>query len=391
MKPLKSFAKLIILFTCFFAAPAKAQVITGAERVADYLPLIQGKNVALVVNQTSIIGKKHLVDSLLLLKVKVKKIFAPEHGFRGNAEAGENISTYTDKKTGLNVVSLYGKYKKPSSADLADVDVIIFDIQDVGVRFYTYISTLTYVMEACAENKKKLIVLDRPNPLGFYVDGPVLDTAFRSFVGMHKVPIVYGMTIGEYAEMVNGEGWLKDSIRCDLKVIQLTGYGHQTLYELPVPPSPNLQTMEAIYLYPALCLFEGTTISVGRGTDKPFQIIGSPYFSEGNFSFTPKSIKGKAENPMYKGIKCYGFDLTKFAFDFVRYSKELYMFWLIGCYDKTPDKSTFFTPYFDQLAGTDKLRKQIESGTKLDEIRASWKPELASFKVIRKKYLIYGE
>jgi uncharacterized protein YbbC (DUF1343 family) len=344
-----------------------------------------------VVNQTAMVGKVHLVDTLLKLKVDIKKIFAPEHGFRGNKEAGAKIASYVDKKTGLKVVSLYGKNFKPTDADLADVDIVMFDIQDVGARFYTFISTLHYVMQACAQNHKSLMILDRPNPNGYYVDGPVLDTAFRSFVGMHPVPIVHGMTLAEYAQMINGEHWIGDTLWCKLIVLKVTGYDHNTLYKLPVPPSPNLPNAESVYLYPSLCLFEGTEISVGRGTDKPFQQIGRPNFTDGRITFTPKVIPGVADNPPYKNQLCNGFELTGFCNSYIISSKKIYLYWLQGFYEKSANKEKFFTDYFDKLAGTDKLRKQIVAGKSVEDIGKSWTDELNKYKTMRKKYLLYPD
>jgi uncharacterized protein YbbC (DUF1343 family) len=334
------------------------------------------------------IGNTHLVDSLLKLGVNIIKVFGPEHGFRGNAGAGEKVKDNTDIKTGLPVISLYGKHKKPTPGDLKDVDVVVFDIQDVGVRFYTYISTMTYVMEACAENGTDFIVLDRPNPHGGYIDGPVLEPDYSSFVGMHKVPVVHGMTVGEYARMVNGEGWLNNGVQCNLKVIKVGNYTHNSYYKLPVPPSPNLPDMNAIELYPSLCFFEGTIISVGRGTGKPFQVIGHPGFTEGDYSFTPVDIPGAAMNPKYEGEKCYGFDLSGFA-DTIVFEKRLDLRWLIKMYDYFKGKDDFFNSFFDKLAGTANLREQIISGLPEKEIRESWKPGLTGFNKIREKYLLY--
>jgi len=365
-------------------------VTVGAERLDQYLEKLKVKNVGIVVNQTSLVGDKHLADTLLKLTVSVKKIFTPEHGFRGTADAGEKVNSGVDEKTGLPVISLYGNKKRPEPDDLKDVDILVFDIQDVGARFYTYISTLHYVMEACAENSKPLLVLDRPNPNGFYVDGPVLDTAYRSFVGMHPVPIAHGMTMGEYAMMINGEKWLKAGLQCDLTVIPCLKYDHQTLYTVRVKPSPNLPNMTAIYLYPSLCLFEGTAVSVGRGTDKPFQIIGYPEFQNHSFSFTPQSMEG-AKNPPYKDVTCYGIDLSGYTQKYFQQKKSLDLSWLIDFYNKYPDKQKFFTQFFEKLAGTDKLRKQIESRKTEEQIRYSWQPELEKFKMIRKKYLLYKD
>jgi len=331
------------------------------------------------------------VDTLIALKLNVKKIFSPEHGFKGNSSAGAYISDSKYGKGEIPVISLYGKKKKPSKDDLEDIDVIVFDIQDVGARFYTYISTMTYVMEACAEYQIPVIILDRPNPNGHYIDGPVLKKEFSSFVGLHPVPIVYGMTIGEYANMINGEGWLSEGLKCDLTIIGLKGYTHEYMYKLPIAPSPNLQSMEAIYLYPSLCLFEGTDVSVGRGTDGPLEVIGKPGFKEGNYTFTPKSIPGISENPKYKGVECKGFNLKKFGSTYITGAKGLYLYWLKGFYDSSNDKDKYFTPFFDKLAGTDLLRKQIESGESIENIKKSWEEDIQQFKKTREIYLLYPD
>lgn len=364
----------------------------GAEQTAIYFPLLKGKSVAFVGNQTSVIGKTHLVDTLLAMKVNIKKIFFPEHGFRGDEDAGEQLKTYKDKRTGLACISLYGKEnKKPSPEDLKNVDVVIFDIQDVGARFYTYISTLHYVMEACAENKKQLIVLDRPNPNGYYVDGPVLEPKFTSFTGMHPVPIVHGMTIGEYARMINGEKWLANAVQCDLVVVPVKNYTHDDLYQIPVKPSPNLPNMPSIYMYPSMCLFEGTIVSVGRGTDKPFQQFGYPQLTGGNTMFTPKPVKGASENPMYNGQPCHGYDVSTYGEAYIKYSKKVYLFWIMNLYNTSTMKDKFFNSYFNFLAGNETLQKQIKEGKTEEEIRKSWEPELIKFKATRKKYLIYKD
>jgi uncharacterized protein YbbC (DUF1343 family) len=360
----------------------------GAELTNEYLKLLKDKRVAVVANQTSVIGKTHLVDSLINSGIDVVKVLGPEHGFRGNAGAGEKIKDNRDVKTGLPVISLYGKHKKPTKDDLKDVDIVVFDIQDVGVRFYTYISTMTYVMEACAESNIGFLVLDRPNPHGSYIDGPVLEPDYSSFVGMHQVPVVHGMTVGEYAGMVNEEGWLANGVKCNLKVIKIKNYTHSSYYKLPIPPSPNLPNMNAIELYPSLCFFEGTIISVGRGTKFPFQVIGHPDYTGGDYTFTPVDIPGAAMNPKYEGEKCYGYDLSGFA-DSVLLKKRLDLRWLIQMYNFFKDKDDFFNSFFDKLAGTDKLRKQIVAGLTEDEIRESWKPGLKEFDKIRKKYLLY--
>lgn len=362
----------------------------GADRTSEYLPLLKGKAVAVVANQSSNIKNTHLVDSLISLGANVKKVFCPEHGFRGLMDAGEKVKTQKDDKTGLSIISLYGKNKKPSAADLKNVDVVIFDIQDVGVRFYTYLSTLHYVMEACAENKKQCIVLDRPNPNGYYIDGPVMEDAYKSFLGLHPVPLVYGMTIGEYAQMINGEGWLKDGIKCDLKVIALQGYTHNDLYELPVKPSPNLPNMASVYLYPTLGLFEGTSISVGRGTDLPFQVIGSPSLKNANYTFTPQARVGAME-PKYKGELCHGYNLVDFGNEYMKSAQKIYLFWLIGTYNNSPDKAAFFDENFNYHAGNATLQKQIKEGMSEDDIRKTWQSGIFKFKFIRKKYLLYKD
>ncbi len=369
----------------------------GADRTEIYIPLLKDKSVAVVTNQSSTIKKTHLVDSLLSLGVKIKKVFCPEHGFRGIVEAGAKVKTYKDAKTDLPIISLYGKNKKPTAADLKDIDIVVFDIQDVGVRFYTYISTLHYVMEACAENNKPLIVLDRPNPNGYYIDGPVMEDAYKSFLGMHNVPIVYGMTIGEYAQMINGESWLKGGIKCNLKVIPLDGYSHSDFYELPIRPSPNLPNMASVYLYPSLGLFEGTVVSVGRGTDLPFQVIGHPTLqkafpkgSKPDYKFSPKP-KPSAMDPKYNGEVCYGYNLSEFGAEYMKNTKKIYLFWLIGIYQNTPDKSTFFDENFNYHAGNATLQQQIKDGMSEEEIRKSWKSGIEKFKIIRKKYLLYTD
>lgn len=370
------------------APPAPAQpaaLQTGAEQMSRYLPLLQGKRVAMVVNQTSVIGKSHEVDSLLARGVQIKLIYAPEHGFRGDADAGAHISNATDTRTGLPIFSLYGKNKKPSAEQLKDIDVVVFDIQDVGARFYTYISTMHYVMEACAELNKQVLVLDRPNPNGYYVDGPVLDMKKKSFVGMHPIPVVHGLTVGELAQMINGEKWLEGGRSCQLTVIPVSGYTHKTPYSLPVKPSPNLPNDLAIQLYPSICLFEGTPVSVGRGTEWPFQVLGSPYYTRKNFSFTPRPMPG-ATNPPHLGKVCYGRKLSEqdipgnFSLAFV-----------IDFYRNSTNQDKFFTPFFSTLAGTDELQKQIVAGKSEAEIRASWQPALQHYKELRRKYLLYPD
>ena len=364
----------------------KTHYVSAAMQTDDYLPLLQGKRIGIVGNQTSIIGETHLVDTLLSLGIDVRKIFTPEHGFRGTADAGAKVSSGKDEKTGIPIVSLYGKNKKPTSEMLQGIDIILFDLQDVGVRFYTYISTMSYMMEAAAENHIPVIVLDRPNPNGFYIDGPVLKAENQSFVGMHQVPVVYGMTIGEYAKMVNGEGWLKNGITCDLTVIPIKNYNRNAIYELPVKPSPNLPNWESVYLYPTLCFFEGSIVSVGRGTDTPFQVYGHPAM-RGSYTFTPQSTSG-ASKPLLEGQRCRGENLVEYAHDYARNADQLHLEWIIEAYQQLKDKS-FFTSYFRLLSGDKQLQRDIENGKSADEIRTTWKDDLKAFEAIRAKYLMY--
>ncbi len=363
----------------------------GANRLHSYLPLLEGKSVGLVGNQSSVIFHEnkdsytHVVDSLLSRNVNLVKVFAPEHGFRGTADAGEVIKDGKDSSTGLPVISLYGDNKKPTPAQLNGIDVLLFDLQDVGTRFYTYISSLHYVMEAAAENNIQLIVLDRPNPNGHYVDGPLLKMENQSFVGMHPIPVVHGLTMGEYAQMINGENWLKDGVQTDLKVIKMEDYDHQTPYSLPIKPSPNLPNDQAINLYPSLCFFEGTNVNEGRGTKTQFQVFGSPFLDKEyfNYSYAPRSMEG-AKSPKHLNTLCYGRDLTNEPkLDRINLS------WLIEAYENTADKSKFFNGFFTRLAGTTELQKQIEDGLTEEEIRETWKENLENFKQIRKEYLLY--
>lgn len=357
----------------------------GAAQFESYLPQLFGKNVGLLVNHTSLVGQKtHLVDTLLNLGISVRKVFAPEHGFRGDIDAGEHLSDSKDPQTGLPIISLYGKNKKPTPEQLQDLDVLIFDIQDVGTRFYTYISTMHYAMEACAEQGKPLIVLDRPNPNGSYVDGPMLDPKLKSFVGMHPIPIVHGLTVGELALMINGEGWLENSIQCDLTVIPIKDYVHEAAYNLPVAPSPNLPNDLSVRLYPSLCLFEGTQISVGRGTPDAFQMIGAPHSILGDFTFTPVSIVGMAKNPKYQDKLCYGKDFRN-----TKPKTAFSLKYLIEFYQKYPDKENFFNSYFDTLVGTFQLKQQIKAGLTEQEIRQTWQADLEKYKKLREKYLLY--
>jgi uncharacterized protein YbbC (DUF1343 family) len=357
---------------------------TGADNSENYLPLLKDKKVGIVSNQTGVLSNNtHLVDFLVSNAIQVQKIFAPEHGFRGTADAGELIIDGKDTKTGLPIISLYGANKKPKPEQLEGIEILVFDIQDVGARFYTYISSLHYIMEACAENNIPLLVLDRPNPNGYIIDGPVLEKEFSSFVGMHPVPILYGMTIGEYAQMITGEKWLKDEVQCNLQVIPCVDYDRNASYHITERPSPNLPNDQAVNLYASLCFFEGTNVSVGRGTDKQFQIYGSPYLPQSGFSFIPEPNFG-AKEPMHKGIPCFGEDLTTIA-----PVLQIELKWLIRAYNTTADKITFFNSFFTKLAGTQTLQLQIEEGISERKIKKSWKPDLEQFKEIRKKYLLY--
>lgn len=368
-------------------------ILVGAENTTNYLSKLKGKKVGLVSNQTGIATingtTMHTVDLLLKNNINVIKLYSPEHGFRGDADAGAKVKSGVDAKTNLPIISLYGDNKKPKTNQIADVDVLIFDMQDVGARFYTYISTLHYVLEAAAENGKKVIVLDRPNPNGHYVDGPVMKNEYKSFVGMHNVPIVYGMTIGEYAQMINGEGWLANGVKADLEIIPLINYTHQSKYNLPIKPSPNLPNAHAINLYPSTCLFEGTNVNEGRGTDIQFQVYGSPFLKNMPFQYTPISKPG-ATSPKFKDQVCYGEDLSE-----VPYQTSINLKWLINAY-KNNTKQPFWTMngkklWIDQLSGTDELRKQIEAGLSEEEIKTTWQKDLEAFKKIRTKYLIYKD
>lgn len=370
---------------------------TGAEQTEKYLPYLKGKRIGMVVNPTSVIGKETSVDSLLKLGVNIVKIFGPEHGFRGNASAGIHVNDAIDAKTGIKAVSLYGKHSTPTKEDLADVDLMIFDIQDVGVRFYTYINTLQHVMEACAAENKEVLILDRPNPNGFYIDGPILDPKLVSGIGLQAIPIVHGLTVGEYAQMLNGEGWLKNKVKCKIKIITVENYNHDLPYDLPVKPSPNLNTQQSILLYPTLCLFEGTYLSQGRGTQFPFTVLGAPALKgKYDFSFTPKSIKGMAETPLHQNKACYGMDLRTYDVAKIRKDKALNLNWLIELYNAYPNKADFFNfklstqmGNFDKLSGDYGLKQQIIAGKSEKEIRASWEPGLTRYKTMRQQYLLY--
>ena len=363
---------------------SQKRIIVGADQLEKYLPLLKDKKVGIVAHQASIVNSKtHLIDSLVSLKINIKKVFAPEHGFRGELDAGEVFTNNFDRKTKLPIISLYGKKKKPSDEDLNGISIMVFDLQDVGARFYTYLSTLHYIMEACSEKNIPLILLDRPNPNIHYIDGPVLDLENKSFVGMHPVPIVYGMTIGEYAKMINGEGWLNEGKRCDLNIIQIENYNHKTSYDLKIRPSPNLPNPQSVALYPSLCLLEQTLVSIGRGTEMQFQVYGSPEFPRGIFSFTPKPNFG-AKNPKLKNEICYGLDLRE-----VERPDQIEIKWLIDSYSKFQIKENFFLEGFNKISGTKNLKEQIINGLSEKEIRMSWKLKLDEFKKIRKKYLLY--
>ncbi len=389
---------LFILFTnaLNFSAFCKDRfrIVPGAESTEEYFPLLKGKKIAIVANHTAILGHQHLVDTLKRSGFKIKCVFAPEHGFRGESGNGDKVAGGKDPNTGIPIISLYGKHMKPTAKDLEGVKVVVFDIQDVGVRFYTYISTLQYVMEACAELKIQLIVLDRPNPNGFYIDGPVLKKEFTSFVGLQPVPIVYGMTIGEYAMMLNGEGWLAKKVKCNLKVISLINYDHHTKAVIRIAPSPNLPDMDAIYLYPSICLLEGAHVSLGRGTTKPFRLVGFPGYKGGegeiDTTFTPKDIRGVATNPPYEDTLCTGLNLVGRGAK-VQVNAELDLSVLLMMYRRFPNKSKFFNNYFNTLAGNSVLQEQIKNNVSPEEIKASWKADLDAFKLIRKKYLLYNE
>ena len=383
-----SFFLILMTFSYLSFSQSNNKLIVGANRTELFLNDIKGLNVAVVANLTSKIKSDtksiHLIDSLLKLNIKIKKVFSPEHGFRGEADAGEKVEDGIDQKTGIPIISLHGTNKKPTKDQMKDIDVVIFDIQDVGARFYTYISTLHYVMEAVGENNKKLIILDRPNPNGHYVDGPILESKYKSFIGMHPVPVVYGMTIGEFGIMINEEGWLKNQIYSDLIVIPIKNYNRKMVYELPIKPSPNLPNKQSINLYPSLCFFEQTPISIGRGTNMQFQVIGSPEWENNDFSFKPISMSG-AKYPKHIDQICNGIDLRESA-----YLSRINLKWLIDAYNKSQNKSAFFKDGFNKLAGNKMLKEQIIDGLSEKEIKQSWKSGVENFKLMRSKYLIYN-
>jgi len=379
------------------AIVAKGQIKTGADQTEKYVPYLKGKRVAILANLTTIIGQTHLVDSLKTLGVNIVKVFGPEHGFRGNASAGTHVADETDVATGIPVISLYGKKNKPTKEDLANVDIIIYDLQDVGCRFYTNINALSRLMEACYENGKELMILDRPNPNGYLIDGPILDMKFKSGIGMFPIPISHGLTVGEFAQMANGEGWLTNKVKCNLRIIKVANYNHDMPYTLPVSPSPNLNTQQSVLLYPSTCLFEGTYLNHGRGTYFPFTVLGSPELKGiYEFSFTPTSIKGMAETPLHMNQVCYGLDLRKYDVNLLRQSKQINIQWMIELYNAFPYKEKFFDSklskemgVIERLAGTALFRQQIIAGKSEKEIRASWERGLSEYKQMRKKYLLY--
>lgn len=366
------------------------QVVTGAERTDQYVDKLRGKKVGILTNHTGLIEKTHLVDSLISSGINVKTVFAPEHGFRGSADAGENVESYTDPRTGVRVVSIYGSNKRPKDNYIKDLDIIIFDIQDVGLRYYTYLSSLHYMMEACAANGRELIIFDRPNPNGFYVDGPILEPKYKSFVGMHPIPVVHGMTLGELALMINGEGWLEGKVKCDISIVKCLNYTHRTKYELPVKPSPNLPNMRSVYLYSSLCFFEGTPLSIGRGTSFPFQIYGHPALPDEGFYFTPQSTEG-AKNPPLKDKKCYGHDLRQTPSDEKLWQEGIDLSYIVDSYRIIGGGDKFFLPIFNLLTGTGYIKEMIIAGASARQIEERWRDDVEKFRNQRKPYLLYAE
>ncbi|WP_423129612.1 exo-beta-N-acetylmuramidase NamZ family protein [Gaoshiqia sp. Z1-71] len=387
------FLILILLPNCVSEkiTDTSGEVISGAARTDIYLPLLNDKRVGLVVNQTSVVDSVHLVDFLLSKKVNITAIYAPEHGYKGTVERGEYIESSIDSVTGIPVFSIYGRTRKPAPEMLRGIDVMLFDIQDIGVRFFTVVSTMSNVMEACAENGIQVIILDRPNPLGYYVDGPVMKPEFTNFIGLHQVPVVHGLTLGEFAMMINGESWLKDSVKCDLEVIPVKNYTHATRYQLPVVPSPNLPDMKSVYLYPMVCFFEGAEVNEGRGTFKPFQQFGAPWFTPRDHAYVPVSIPVLAFHPKFENDTCYGYDLSDSSLEELQDIRQIQLKYLIEFYQKCPDKEAYFTSFFENLAGSDTLRKQIIAGHTEEQIRESWNDDLQNYKEMRKKYLLYDE
>ena len=394
MKKLSALFLFLSILSISFAQPA---IKTGAEQTEKYLQLLKDKRVAIMANQTSIIGSSHLVDSLSKLGVIIVKVFGPEHGFRGNASAGAHVADETDPATGIPVISLYGKKNKPSKEDMADVDILIYDLQDVGVRFYTNINALARLMEACAENGKEMLLLDRPNPNGYLIDGPVLDMKYKSGIGMFPIPMAHGLTVGEFALMANGEGWLKDKLKCKITIIPVANYNHDMPYTLPLKPSPNLNTQQAILLYPSTCMFEGVYLNHGRGTYFPFTVLGSPELKGlYPFSYTPTGIKGMAETPLFMDQVCYGIDLRNYDVNQLRKTRQINLQWIMELYKAHPHKEKFFDSKLsnqmgtiEKLIGSGEFRQQIIDGKSEKEIRASWEPGLSQYKEMRKKYLLY--
>jgi len=403
---MKFFFILVVILSFYFprinpstslAVTGETQLKTGAEQTNEYVPYLKGKRVAILANLTSIIGKIHLVDSLKTLGVNIVKVFGPEHGFRGNASAGTAVADEIDVATGVPVISLYGKKNKPTKEDLADVDIMIYDLQDVGCRFYTNINALSRLMEACYENGKELLILDRPNPNGYLIDGPILDMKFRSGIGMFPIPISHGLTVGEFAQMANGEGWLTNKVKCNLKIIKVANYNHDMPYTLPVSPSPNLNTQQSVMLYPSTCLFEGTYLNHGRGTYFPFTVLGSPELKgKYKFNYTPTGIKGMAETPLFMNQVCYGLDLRKYDVEILRKKKQINLQWMMELYKASPYKKKFFDSrlskemgVIERLSGSALFRQQIIDGKSEKEIRKSWEPGLSEYKMMRKKYLLY--
>ncbi len=375
----------------------KLAIKTGADQTEKYLPYLKGKRIAILANQTSIIGKRHMVDSLKQLGVNIVKVFGPEHGFRGNASNGAHVLDETDSATGIPIISLYGAKNKPSKEDLADVDLMLYDVQDVGCRFYTNINALARLMESCVENNKELLILDRPNPNAYFVDGPILDMKYKSGIGMFPIPITHGLTIAEFAQMLNGEGWLANKVKCKLKIIKVANYDHDMPYTLPVKPSPNLNTQQSIMLYPSMCLFEGTYINYGRGTHFPFTILGSPELKgKYEFTFTPIGIPGMSETPLFMNQVCYGIDLRNYDIELLRKKKQVNLQWILELYKASPYKEKFFESklssqmgVIERLVGSGLFRDQVKNGVSEAEIRKSWEPGLSNYKKMRKKYLMY--
>lgn len=396
---MKFFPLFLLLSISVFAQNKKHPIVTGADQTELYFDYLKGKRVAILANPTTIVGKKHWVDSMMARGINIVKVFGPEHGFRGKASAGVKVSDEKDSATGIPIISLYGKKRKPSPEDLADVDLMVYDVQDVGCRFYTYINVLRDVMEACAENKKELMIMDRPNPNGYLIDGPILDMKYKSGIGQFPIPIAHGMTIAELAQMYNGEGWMANGIKCKLKIIPVKNYEHHMQYDVPVWPSPNLNSQLAILLYPSTCLFEGVYVNHGRGTMYPFTVLGAPFLKDKySFSYTPKSIPGMSESPLFMDQTCYGLDLRDYDVKRLYTTKRIQLAWMIDLYTNFPEKEKFFDRTLSKqigsieyLAGTAEFRKQIQEGRSIKEIQDSWEPGLSDYKKMRKKYTLYKD